>query len=328
MILRSWALAVLLLAALPGQWRERIEKQETRPVAVHIWQSNTGNIDEAASWSTAVAASAWQTADEVLVDGSRSQKSLSSGLAQSGVDITKITVTDGFTGDIGAPGNPLNLGGVVFILYQGQGRLFYKSSNSSYLDRIIVNSPNLLDAVYLDAAATSGFILVLVESGAVVMAETALWRPTGSGLSQAAVVGQDASLVMRASGDQTPIAPPMIHVTGGYMSTSTRGFEAASIPRIVVGGGYLHVRNLINNLGIMQLGGYIDFDIKSGLGESGARWQLINGTADFRKCQHEFTDFDYSFIGPDMVIRSGPVMDEKVFTVANGIIADLRTTRP
>jgi hypothetical protein len=257
----------------------------------------------------------WASSDKVLVDGTGSQVSMTEGMDQAspGVALIRWDVTEAYTGDIGANGSPLNFANLDQVTFRGQGSMYYKSSGG---DKVIVDSPNLVDAMTL-----SGKIIGLyVKRGRANVTADAVFT---SG-SSCVALGFHANIVIVG----TTWAPTTLSVIEGKIDTGMRAANAGDWSTIEVNGGELLLRTLENNDHFIQTGGAVRFNVDAGDAPASPWFDLRAGVADFQLARERFDSFaDGSYIGPAMTIIDGPVTTDAVLSGATNML-DLRVNFP
>ena len=291
-------------------------------MTAHRWQSKTGNIDEEGSWSSGVKASDWGSSDEVWIDGALSQRSLTSGLSQSGITVSRWTVTKGFRGHTGGPGNPLELFAVTGGMnYHGSGTMYYKTHNTGKSELIVIDSSNLLKAMILSAGASSGYFKILVKSGHVTADPSALFAPQWGTL---AVEGIDAKLVIQGDPGGATYNAPLIFTTAGQLYCGRRQFDSTYKPEINVGGGLLQLENVLGLYRFNQSGGRSAWSLTVDPQSQEVFAHLAAGTVDLTGSRYSYTG-NIGNIGSDLEILSGPVLDDATFVDK---MVDLRKDYP
>jgi len=292
--------------------------QEAKAVAIHRWQSHTGNIDEEGSWSSGVKASDWGITDEVWVDGVLSQRSLSSGLNQPGIAVKKFVVGRGFRGNIGGPGNPLILGngssGRNYIVYRGSGTMYLMADGADWAEPVIVDSPNYRDALHLLSDTTADYYYIYVKSGKVICEPSCLFHDAAGTL---VLAGQDANVEILGDAGGAPYQPQIINMIQGTLDAGMREFgtSGASSRYVHMAGGHMTLRNIEGLTAMYQGGGYIKLTQQVAIASPPAGtpiFRLLGGTLDFSELQNTWTPVG-DFVGPDMLLRDGPLLSEEDF---------------
>lgn len=139
-------------------------------MAVKIWVSTDGDWSNANSWSPA-AVPVHNTDSAYFPAGSQS---VTSGLAQSTVNLLGIETDADYTGDIGASGGPLQITSDI-IYHRGSGTLYHEDlkdgmTNNESTDVIVINSTgNSTNAAVLSGTSTD---ILLVYNGGITCSTT------------------------------------------------------------------------------------------------------------------------------------------------------------
>src|SRR3989304_10186496 len=128
-------------------------------MAVIYWNSSTGDPSQAASWVGGVPTAT----DHVIWDG-RSQRSVTGGFTIQGA---RFRTMSAYTGDLGQPGSSIVLAAQeAEALIQGRGHVFH--GDQAQLS-IMLDSPNLVDALYLTGSGGGGINYLFMRSGRGIM---------------------------------------------------------------------------------------------------------------------------------------------------------------
>lgn len=165
---------------------------------LHRWQGATDNWQVVTNWDTGEFPSSNFGGDDVAIFDGLSQVSPATGLDLSGENrIQRILIEPQFTGDIGAPGNPLlsetGTGALGRLIHRGRGKVYFKTLPGG-LSIAVCDSPNQIDALTLSGPMDD----VFVKQGHCRVTSTAA-------ISGFAVVnGPGARLVIEASAETSP----------------------------------------------------------------------------------------------------------------------------
>lgn len=134
-------------------------------MATRIWTGAAGDGDwgNDANWDTAKPASG-----DTVVFGSGSS-SVTAGLDQSAVDVASIFISRGYTGNIGAPGNPVNIGIQTKLEIDGGGSEIHFGSGGTYdWGRVVISYPGPNGAGNVSLTPTSGAAAIAIARGNVI----------------------------------------------------------------------------------------------------------------------------------------------------------------
>lgn len=114
--------------------------------ATHRWVSPHGDMSFGSSWSTGQVPSTWSPNDDVVFDSGT--RDAINGLNQIDVKVRRIIITDGYSGDIGLPGNPLRISARQ-VTHSGGGQLILDTTGATLLTSIVIDSSNVINAARL-----------------------------------------------------------------------------------------------------------------------------------------------------------------------------------
>ncbi|KKN11043.1 hypothetical protein LCGC14_1030440 [marine sediment metagenome] len=222
---------VILLALLGQPWTKHAAREHERTdMATPIWISSNGDWGDTASWSTG---SVPVSADTVVFDGVNSVVSVTSGLNQTGIDLSRLDTSPEYTGDIGLPGNPLRIDAST-VLHRGRGSLYFKGDGGGI--SVQVDSANLVDALVL--SGTSSLWTLDVKKGHVTCDNTVVNIGGVRSLSDKSII------IIEKNGAET-IAQIMMQA--GFCQ-NFRALSAATGILIVNGGVLVHEDGAVTTL--------------------------------------------------------------------------------
>lgn len=114
----------------------------------------------------------WATDDETEFDGDHSNVSVSTGLNWGNISIDQISSKKTYRGDVGTQSNPLKAGTEILRI-EGSGAFCFESQDTD-LDKVIVDSINGQDALYIDGQLPTGYgDIIAVKAGHLIIEPTA-----------------------------------------------------------------------------------------------------------------------------------------------------------
>lgn len=199
-----------------------------------IWTSTNGLWDSTSSWSG-------QTipivGDRVIFSTQYSNHPVLAG-PTTPVDLNKITVEDGWVSNICSRGTPLQYVTADEFIYRGHGSCFYKVRHPSVnaTDRLVINSPNRIDAFFLDTHTSGNSVNnVCISRGSLDVAATAV---TIGNLNIRVINGQTDTIV-RAHYNAT-LGFSYVSMSGGIFICD----KPITIHAVQSGGKWTHTHNM------------------------------------------------------------------------------------
>lgn len=172
---------------------------------------------------------------------------LSSSLDQTGVNLAQLKIQRGCQIDIGADGNSLRLSADE-VIHEGRGSLFFNPTALS--DKLILDSPNLQDALWLGGSSTLARLDILsgrmVQYGAVTVTALNLASILGNPNSASLYVNAGGTSVITSLLVQNGIVEA-VEIVGTLIlrngTCTTRYKTGQVISTIYQTGGYLYYRS-------------------------------------------------------------------------------------
>ncbi len=235
----------------------------------------------------------WAAADEEVFSGA-SVVDVTTNLNMSNVTVRHWTIQPGYTGNIGASGNQLEIeitststARADLFIHRGSGTVHFSGTAGGFAD-VVLDSPNLTNALFLDGTIRN------------------LWIKRGrcdldAGItitSRVELLGSEAILVIGSS----IVTPPEVHILlrAGNITWGSTTSTTAGNRMILMGGKWTQTGEIQTQTGIEMYGGELIYkpsadtaDTPDLLGLAG----ILNLGETDRAIQ-----FDDVIIGPDMDI--------------------------
>lgn len=266
-------------------------------MTVHIWQSLTGDFGAAGSWDSSVPVVDWAGTDTGLLDGSKSQQSVTTGLDQSAEVIRNIYTTRDYRGNIGFPGAPLKITASHFVLH-GSGVAHIEPQTVGC--KVIVDSVNVRDAVNIYGTVT----FVFVRRGKTTVVASASCTSLGAmgtfgDRARLDIVGTDVD------------GPQFLYVVAGEIHNYRWGMSHATLfsEWMLGASGRLYQYGTLkstsgNPPAIYDLGGKVFLRCPAVGGTKKVVW--ASGQIDMSGSEESFSSLTDSLIGPDLLLTKAP----------------------
>ena len=229
------------------------EHERIEVMATPVWISSNGDWGNTASWSTG---SVPVSSDLVIFDGISSNRSVTGGLNQTGVNLAELQISPAYTGNIGLTGNPLVIDSLK-VLHRGSGTLYWKAETDA--TRIRIDSPNLIAAAVL-SGSSSGWRLA-VKKGHVTCDDTV------NNIRELRIMRDNAIVFVEKNGS-TQI--DSFVMTAGFCENNRgiTGDDGTGVTRqaVVSGGLFVHQEGAVDFLRI--LGGNVEWNASELLGSA------------------------------------------------------------
>lgn len=247
-------------------------------MAIKKWISGDGNGSSAGAWSTGTVLA---DNDFLVFDGT-SQRDWSSGFDHSLISLKGIFVSNSYRGQIGFPGNALEVDFVSgFCTHEGTGKFYLDEGTTASNCEYIINSPTLSE-VFIFGSKTGNNAGKLpdftVKSGRLTINETA----PNIGLLR--MMSPRANAFLEDNGTAGKNIVSQILLLAGDITT----FRTATTGRTTVLGGTLTVNTPLSGAAIanlVQFGGRTIWN--SDVSRSGSNVitvaQIYGGTLDFSR---------------------------------------------